>query len=328
MRWQTIALIAVGVGVVSLLLISLLPTQKRVIPEKAMAPRPVLSEPPSSLRMEHFGGEGLLGTQTHLGVPMGVAGSPSPLVTGAALPSAPTHLPVALGRKLIWEARLTLLTPEVDKTLQQARDIVEQMGGYIANLYQIRSPEGEWSATAIFRVPSMHYKEAITRLQKLGQVEALQEQVQDVTEEYLDMEARLRNLKRSEEHLLAMIKRANRISDLLELEREISTRRQEIERIEGRLRWLEHQTAFSSIHVTFREFRVRPVPEAAFSVPKVFADAFRTVVAILQQILVAVIWFLVFGILWVPGVLVLGWIAWVVRKRLTPRELPTETTGS
>ncbi len=325
MRWRIVALIAAAVGVVSLLVIALLST-KGIDYEEAMAPRPVSSEPPT---------EPLKGsppplaprvTQAYQGVPMG--GEASGPSLGVTLPSAPTHLPVALKRKLIWEAWLSLLTSEVTKTLQQARDIVEQMGGYTAYLSQTRSPEGEWLATAIFRVPSTRYKEAITRLQQLGQVEALQEQVQDVTEEYLDIEARLRNLKRLEEHLLAMIKRAKKISDLLELEREISMRRQEIERIEGRLRWLEHQTAFSSIHVTFKEFRARPVPETAFSVPKVFADAFRTVVIIWQQILVAVIWFLVFGILWVPGVLVLGGIARVVRKRLTPRALPTETAGS
>ena len=223
----------------------------------------------------------------------------------------PTAVKVALTRKLIREAWLTLLVQDVPKVARQVRQVAEEFNGYVAESSQTRKPDGSWSAILTLRVPAENYHKALSRLQQLGQVDDLREQVQDVTEEFVDLEARLRNLKRSEQHLLELLKRTGKVSELLQVEKELSLRRQEIERLEGRLRYLTHQVDFSTIHVTLNEFRPRPVPETAFSVPKVFADAFRTVVIILRGALVVAVWVLVFGIIWLP-LSVIGWF--LVRK--------------
>ena len=211
-----------------------------------------------------------------------------------------TAIKVSLPRKLIREAWLTLRVQDVPETAQKVRQVTEQLGGYVAEASQSRKPEGEWDAELVLRVPSERYNEAISQLQGLGQVENLRESVQDVTEEFIDLEARLRNLKRSEQHLLELLKRTGKVSDLLQVERELSNRRSEIEQIEGRLRYLSHQSDFSTIRVTLQEFRARPMPETAFSITKIFADAFRTVVVVLRIALVIAIWVLVFGIIWIP----------------------------
>ncbi|MFN4180792.1 MAG: DUF4349 domain-containing protein [Armatimonadota bacterium] len=234
---------------------------------------------------------------------------------------SPAAVKVALTRKLIREAWMTLKVQDVLKAVQQVRQIAERVEGYIANASQSRDAEGKWSAELVLRVPSERYHEALSQLQKLGQVDDLREQVQDVTEEFIDLEARLRNLKRSEQHLLELLKRTGKVSDLLQVERELSERRSEIERIEGRLRYLTHQTSFSTIHITLEEFRPRPIPATAFSIPKVFGDAFRTVVLILRGILVIAIWVLVFGIIWVPLSVFAWW--WTRRLQRVGREIPT-----
>ncbi len=242
--------------------------------------------------------------------PAGKVGAELAPASSAPFPSA---VKVSLTRKLIREAWLTLMVQDVPKVAHQIRQIAEQLDGYVVNASQSREPEGEWSAELVLRVPSERYHEALSKLQQLGRVEDLREQVQDVTEEFVDLEARLRNLKRSEQHLLELLKRTGKVSDLLQVERELSERRSEIERIEGRLRYLTHQTTFSTIHVTLKEFRARPMPETAFSIPKVFSDAFRTAVLILRGILVVLIWVLVFGIFWVPFSLFAWW--WTKRTR-------------
>ncbi|MFA0742249.1 MAG: hypothetical protein DFNUSKGM_002371 [Candidatus Fervidibacter sacchari] len=243
------------------------------------------------------------------------AASPAPLSSGkdkpVTFPTSSTSIKIALTRKLIREAWLTLLVQDVPKVTQQVRQVAEEFDGYVAESSQTRKPDGSWSAILTLRVPSENYHKALSRLQQLGQVDDLREQVQDVTEEFVDLEARLRNLKRSEQHLLELLKRTGKVSELLQVEKELSFRRQEIERLEGRLRYLSHQVDFSTIHVTLNEFRPRPVPETAFSLPKVFADAFRTVVIILRGALVVAVWVLVFGIIWVP-LSVIGWFS--VRK--------------
>lgn len=255
-----------------------------------------------------------------IGAEMQPPGMPGMMAAGMAAgkaltppPSAqPDILKVALNRKLIREVWLTLQVRDVPKVVRQVRQVTGQLNGYIASISQSRLPTGEWRAEITVRIPSDRYHDALSRLQALGRTDELQEQVQDVTEEFVDLEARLRNLKRSEQQLLELLKRTGRVKDLLDVEREMSERRSEIERLEGRLRLLKHQTTFSIIHVTLREFRPRPMPAAAFSVPKIFADAFRTVVTVGRGLLVMLIWALVFSIFWVPALL-FGW--WLVSRR-------------
>jgi len=239
-------------------------------------------------------------------------------------PTSPTVVKVALTRKLIRDAWLTLLVQDVPKVAQQVRQVAEEFNGYVAESSQTRRPDGSWSAILTLRVPSENYHKALSRLQQLGQVDDLREQVQDVTEEFVDLEARLRNLKRSEQHLLELLKRTGKVGELLQVERELSLRRLEIERLEGRLRYLSHQVDFSTIRVTLNEFRPRPVPGTAFSVPKVFADAFRAVVLILRGALVVAVWVLVFSIIWLP----LSLIAWWTVRKLRPTERKVATSGS
>jgi hypothetical protein len=157
---------------------------------------------------------------------------------------------VASTRKLIRNTWLTLKVSDVPKVAQQVRQIAEQLNGYIAHAAQSRSPDGTWHATMTVRVPSDRYFEALSRLQQLGQVDDLREQVQDVTEEFVDLQARVRVLKRSEERLMELLKRSGKISELMQVERELAQRRSEIEMLEGRLRYLTHQTTFSTIQVT------------------------------------------------------------------------------
>ncbi len=262
-----------------------------------------------------------------MGAPMG---GPTVTVAGPAMgemPSLqmlPTAVKVALTRKLIREAWLTLLVQDVPKVAQQVRQVAEEFNGYVAESSQTRKPDGSWSAILTLRIPAENYHKALSRLQQLGQVDDLREQVQDVTEEFVDLEARLRNLKRSEQHLLELLKRTGKVGELLQVERELSLRRQEIERLEGRLRYLSHQVGFSTIHVTLNEFRPRPVPGTAFSLPKVFADAFRTVVLILRGALVAAVWVLVFGIIWLP----LSLTVWLWVRKLRRVEKGITATGS
>jgi len=217
---------------------------------------------------------------------------------------------VAVQPMLIRTTSISLRVEDVPKAINQIRQLATSMKGYVSHVSQ-RQRDGHWSAQIVLRVPSEQYKETLQHLQKLGQVTDFTEEIEDVTEEFVDIEARLRNLKRSEEHLLELLKRTGKVSELLSVERELSNRRSEIESLEGRLRYLKHRTAFSTIKVTLLEFRPRPLPVAAFSVVKVISDAFRSVVTTARLLLTAVIWILMFGLFFgVPTVA----IVWSVRK--------------
>lgn len=238
--------------------------------------------------------------------------------SGSVFQGASQLMPVAIQPMLIRTANISLQVEDVPGTINQIRQIATSVKGYISQVSQYR--EGDrLSASVTLRVPSEQYEDSLQRLQGLGQVASYSEEVQDVTEEFIDVEARLRNLKRSEEHLLELLKRTGKVSELLNVERELSNRRSEIERLEGRLRYLKQRVAFSTINVTLIEFRPRPLPTAAFSVAKVIADAFRSVVTTARLLLVGAIWALMFALFFGVPAIVVVWSIYRVVKATTSR---------
>lgn len=241
-----------------------------------------------------------------------------------ATPSATPILKVALTRKLIREADMTLLVQDITKAIEQIEQVTKHLGGYVAEVSQSRGSDGKWSAELTLRIPSERYSEALSRLRQLGEIGSFRDKVQDVTEEFIDLEARLRNLKRSEQHLLELLKRSGKVSELVQIERELSNRRSEIESLEGRLRYLTHQVTFSTIRVSLVEFRPHPMPQTAFNIAKIFADAFRTTVLILRGILIIMIWIVVLGIIWIP-LSALG--LWLSRRVTQAKNQPLSSKG-
>lgn len=237
----------------------------------------------------------------------------TPPFTASGSQGASQLMPVAIQPMFIRTAAISLQVEDVPEAINQIRQVAINVKGYISQVSQYQ--EGErLRATVVLRVPSERYEDALQRLQGLGQVASYSEEVQDVTEEFIDVEARLRNLKRSEEHLLELLKRTGKVSELLNVERELSNRRSEIERLEGRLRYLKQRIAFSTINVTLLEFRPRPLPTAAFSVAKVIADAFRSVVTTARLLLVGAIWALIFALFFgVPAIAVVWSVYKMVR---------------
>ncbi|MCS7252497.1 MAG: DUF4349 domain-containing protein [Armatimonadota bacterium] len=232
-------------------------------------------------------------------------------------PSKTTHgmsqlMLVAVQPKLIWTASISLQVRDVPKMVNEIRQIAISLKGYVSSVSQYQ--EGDhWGANIVMRVPSERYNEALQRLHKVGEVVSFTEEVEDVTEEFIDIEARLRNLKRSEEHLLELLKRSGKVSELLSVERELANRRSEIERLEGRLRYLTQRVAFSTINVTLTEFRPRPLPAATFSIVKVAADAFRSVVTVARTLLIGAIWMFMFGVFFGVPMFI---IVWLIYKRV------------
>jgi hypothetical protein len=146
-------------------------------------------------------------------------------------------------RKLIKSSWLTLSVKNLTQAEIQAKAIVEQQAGYIQNTHD----EQDKSFNLSIRVPQDHYVPTLIELRKVGDIISENESVQDVTTEFIDNKARLNNLHKLRNRIQLLLNRADRIEDLLKIERELNRTQSEIDRLEGRMKYLKGQVDFASI---------------------------------------------------------------------------------
>ncbi len=159
-------------------------------------------------------------------------------------------------RKIIRNDELSVETDTPADVQRKITAIAESHGGFVVTSeYKQQdnrnlSRTGE-TVTIVARVPSLQFESAIEQIRATGS-RVLQEKVtgQDVTEEYIDLEARISTKKALEAQFLEIMKQARKVSEALEVQSQIADVRTEIERLEGRKRFLENQSALSTITVT------------------------------------------------------------------------------
>lgn len=104
------------------------------------------------------------------------------------------------------------------------------------------------------RIPVVQYEEFFLGLEKLGIPEHRTQTAQDVTEEFFDLEARIANKQKLEQRILQLVEdRDGKIKDVIDVERELARVREEIERMEGRLRYLANRAALTTVTIIVRE---------------------------------------------------------------------------
>lgn len=161
-----------------------------------------------------------------------------------------------IAQMLIYTAQLALLVDQAAfaTTIDQVVDAALGLGGYLAS---------HDNASVQVRVPSARFREALKHMEKLGTVTARSVQVQDVSEEFNDLEVRLKSLRATRDRLEQFLARAKDIQEVLSVERELSRLNGEIDRIEGRMRFLSSRAAFSTITVS-----LQPKPKTVVAGPQ------------------------------------------------------------
>lgn len=142
----------------------------------------------------------------------------------------------------------------VDEATVKVRALAASLGGHIANSQFEGGEHNVRSATLELKIPAARYDEAVTKLATIGEVESVNSSSEDVGEEYVDVTARVANAKRLEQRLIQLLAaRTGRLEDVLAVERELARVREEIERAEGRLRYLRTRAAMSTLTVLVHE---------------------------------------------------------------------------
>jgi hypothetical protein len=155
---------------------------------------------------------------------------------------------------LIRTGSASIQVDDLDPAIAKIRQLATQLGGYVANSSIAGGRDQVRTATLEIKIASDRYDQAIGGLGSIGKVESVNTSVEDVGEEYVDISARVANAKRLEERLISLLAtRAGKLQDVLAVERELARVREEIERYEGRMRYLRTRAAMSTLSVTVHE---------------------------------------------------------------------------
>lgn len=198
-------------------------------------------------------------------------------VTTAAL-TAPS-----IGSNVIKTAELGLEVPKEDfrASIESASTIASSLGGFVLST----DVSGSRGGTIVLRVPAENFDDALGELRRLGEIKEETISGRDVSEEFVDLQARLRNLEAQETVLLRLMDRAQTVSATIKVQRELSGVQMEIERLRGRIRFLDDQTSFSTITATIARADLAP-PEPAGSVGRAWQNAQETFTAVVSAIII------------------------------------------
>ncbi|HEX8265111.1 MAG TPA: DUF4349 domain-containing protein [Pyrinomonadaceae bacterium] len=164
------------------------------------------------------------------------------------------NVPAVTERKVIRNANLTLETNAPEEAGRKIAAIAESKGGFVVNSEAKTSGADDSTRTSVtvtVRVPASQFDTTVAEIRQTAE-RVSQEKVsgQDVTEEFIDLEARIRTQKALEAQFLEIMKGARSVADALEVQKQLAEVRGEIEKVEGRRKFLENQTSFSTITVT------------------------------------------------------------------------------
>ncbi|MEG4046986.1 DUF4349 domain-containing protein [Microcoleus sp. Pol17_C1] len=154
--------------------------------------------------------------------------------------------------QLIKKAELSVVVKSIDASTKSVTNIVEKQQGDILGFQNQKPPDSSVRQTASveIRVPQERLETTLEALAKLGTVENRSLTAEDVTDQLVDSEARLRNLRKSEEMVLKIMERSGSVGDVLKAAQELSNIRESIERIDAQLKSLRNQVAYSTISLT------------------------------------------------------------------------------
>ena len=226
----------------------------------------------------------------------------------------------AAKRKIILNHAMVLEVKSVALSLEALQRLAESSGGYVFNSTRAGSEGGPVSGQVGMRVPSGKASGVMKSIRGMGRVESENSTAEDITEEYVDLEARLKNAKSSEARLLGLYNKAGKLSDVLAVEKELTRVRGDIESFEAKKKNWDLLTAMVTIEITLHEpsggfpsgHRFWSTIKDAFGKSfEVIADSFHALIVFAAVVLP---WLAVFG----PIVYLL--VKWRRKKKKEKRE--------
>jgi hypothetical protein len=229
-------------------------------------------------------------------------------------PEAPTAGETAaeVDQKIIKTGYLDMEVTDVAETVSQITALATGKGGFIQSSEVQERADGTHFGSVVARVPSAEFETAMNEIKAFATVVQTESSSgQDVTEQFTDLQAQLRNAEAQEAELLELLNRAEDVEDVLAVQRELFQVRSTIESLEGRIQYLENVTTYSTISVSLSEEPTLRVPSKDFRPLDTIREASQALVALAQRAIEGLIYLLIVG----GGILIpLGLIIWGIVK--------------
>lgn len=243
--------------------------------------------------------------------------------------------PAAIERKIIRNADLELEAAAPAESQAKITTIAEAKGGFVIESNQsssdIKTTERD-TATMTVRVPADKFNEALDEIRKTA-TRTISETIkgQDVTEEFIDIEARIKSQKALEVQFLEIMKRSDTVDEALSIQREIAEVRGEIEKVEGRKQFLQNQSSLSTVKIRIQSPTAFAANSSGFfyKIGESFGDGFDVALGFILGLITvatALVPFLLFIVL--PIYLVVRYFTNRNRRRKMASEIAREEIGS
>ena len=226
-------------------------------------------------------------------------------------------------RNLILTAKIDMRTKDPWATSDRAQAIAGGLGGDVLNLSQSGTADTR-SASLTIRVPSSRFGDALQQLKSLeGEIQTSGVTAQDVTDQFVDLQARLTAKQAEEQRYIAILNRANTIDEILKVDASLGSVRTQIEQLTAQINSIKQRTDFSTISMSISTLTALPgdTTSKAWDPAKTVGRALAALGAMMQVFADIVIWLIVFG--WLP---LLAFAILIFATRMRRPTAPTAPT--
>ena len=200
-----------------------------------------------------------------------------------------------------------------DQKVGEAHAVADSLGGFVVESFASQgSGKRIAEGSLVLRIPAESYESALSRLRELGKVESLEETGQDVSKEFVDLNARIRQLRAVEAQLLELLQRADDVPAALAVQNQLSQVQLDLEQARGRLQYLDNRVAFATISMSMHELGIiAPKDDGGFGIVDAWATA--------GSAFLAVVGWLFVGIAVAAPILILLGLAFLVGREVRRR---------
>jgi len=194
------------------------------------------------------------------------------VVFASDVPAPPgLTLPDVTSNMIIRTATAAIEVDSLEPALARVKELATRLGGYVGSSGIVTGKNQLRQAAIEVKIPAARFDEVLAGLAPIGKLESVNVSAQDVGEEFVDVNARMDNARRLERRLIDLLAtRTGKLKDVLDVEQSLARIREEIERYEGRIRYLKAHTAMSTLSVTVHE----PLPVVGTAGKSVMGEAF------------------------------------------------------